>query len=224
MRTITRFLARKRVASTSEAFAAPTPAEPGSPGAEDRSEPTLADIAARVGGKNEELRNLLIETDRRIGALDDLREVFHSLAEPMGSALHALEQEKADNVSLRNSLAERRSVHGSMCSEFSALEKRAAVLESAGEELRRQLALAQETTCGLECDRTKLTNEIAALRAEVANLESQLAQETAQGRALSEANQILRLSRRLTESENALTAARPQLEQMHISLAAVENE
>jgi chromosome segregation ATPase len=98
-----------------------------------------------------------------------------------------------------------------------------------------------------------------------------LAQVTAQGRALSEANQILvdhanvtdkrivelqsegalmrekllllendkssrqtaldrtladtsRLSRRLTESENALTAARAQLEQMHTSLAAVENE
>jgi crescentin len=33
-----------------------------------------------------------------------------------------------------------------------------------------------------------------------------------------------RLSRRLTESENALTAARARLEQMDISLAAAENE
>src|SRR5262249_32527328 len=132
-------------------------------------------------------------------------------------------------------------------------------------------ALVQQAARGLEGDKAELTNEIAALRAEVANLESQLAQETAQGRALSEANQILvdhanatdkrivelqsegalmrekllllendkssrqtaldqtladtsRLSRRLTESENALTAARAQLEQMHIGLAAAENE
>src|SRR5215813_12703376 len=108
-------------------------------------------------------------------------------------------------------------------------------------------------------------------RAEIANLESQLAQEAANGRALGEANQILvdhansadkrivelqsdtaqtrekllllendkrslqtaldqtlaeasRLSRRLTESENALTAARARLEQMDISFAAAENE
>jgi chromosome segregation ATPase len=249
----------------------PTPAKPGSLDAEDRSEPTLADIAARVGGKNEELRNLLIDTHRRVRALDDLREVFRKLAEPMGSALQALEQEKTDNVTLRKALSELRAAHESVCSEFSALEKRAAELESAGEELRRELALAQEATRGLERDKTELTSEIVAVRAEVANLESQLAQETANGRALSEANQILvdhadsadkrivelqsegalmrekllllendkrslqtaldqtlaetsRLSRRLTESENALTAARVRLEQMDISLAAAENE
>ena len=271
MRTITRFFARKGGAFRSAAFAVPTPAKPGSPGAEDRSEPTLADIAARVGEENKELRNRLIDTDRRIGALDDLREVFRKLAEPMGSALQALEQEKADNVTLRKALSELRAAHESVCSEFSALEKRAAELESAGEELRRELALAQEATRGLERDKTELTSEIVAVRAEVANLESQLAQETANGRALSEANQILvdhadsadkrivelqsegalmrekllllendkrslqtaldqtlaetsRLSRRLTESENALTAARVRLEQMDISLAAAENE
>ena len=169
------------------------------------------------------------------------------------------------------SLAELRAAHESVCSEFSALKKRAAELESAGEELRRQLALAQEATRGLERDKTELTSEIVAVRAEIANLESQLAQGAAHGRALSEANQILvdhansadkrivelqsegalmrekllfsendkhslqtaldqtlaetsRLSRRLTESENALTAARARLEQMDISLAAAENE
>src|SRR5215471_9734690 len=271
MRKITRFFARKRVASTSEAFAVLTPAKPGSPGAEDRSEPTLADIAARVGGKNEELRNLLIDTHRRVRALDDLREVFRKLAEPMGSALQALEQEKADNVTLRNALSELRAAHESVCSEFSALEKRAAELESAREKLRRELALAQEATRGLERGKTELTSEIVAVREEVTNLKRQLAQGATPGRPLSEANQILvdhansadkpivelqsegalmrekllllendkrslqtaldqtlaetsRLSRRLTESENALTAARVRLEQLDISLAAAENE
>jgi crescentin len=271
MRTIAHFLTRKRVASTSAALAVPRLSKAGPLRAEDRSEPTLADIATRVGGENEELRNLLIEADRRIGALDDLRDVFRNLAEPMGSALQALEQEKADNVTLRNSLAELRAAHESVCSEFSALEKRAAELESEGDELRRQLALAQEAACRFERDKTELTNEIVAVRAELANIDSQLAQETAHGRALSEANQILvdhassadkrivelqsegalmreklvslenekrslqtaldqtlaersRLSRRLIESENALTASRARLEQMDISLAAAENE
>jgi chromosome segregation ATPase len=249
----------------------PTPAKPGSLDAEDRNEPTLTDIAARVGGENEELRNLLIDTHRRIRALDDLRKAFRNLAEPMGSALQALEQEKADNVTLRNELSELRAAHQSVCSEFSALEKRAAELKRAGEELRRGLALAQEATRGLERDKTELTSEIVAVRAEVTNLKSQLAQWAAHGRPLSEANQILvdhansadkrivelqsegalmrekllllendkrslqtaldqtlaetsRLSRRLTESENALTAARVRLEQMDSRLAAAENE
>src|SRR5262249_7397224 len=209
--------------------------------------------------------------DRRIGALDDLKDALRNLVEPIGSALQALEQEKSDNVGLRNALAELRAGHESVRTEFSALEKRAAELESAGEELSRELALAQQAVRGLEGDKAELTSEIVAARAEVANLESQLAQETANGRALSEANQILvdhstsadkrivelqsegalmrekllllendkrslqtaldqtlaeasRLSRRLTESENALTAARARLEQMDISLAATENE
>src|SRR6516164_4445753 len=247
MRTITHFLARKGGASTSAAFAVPTPAKPGPPGIEEPSEPTLADIGARVGEENEALRNLLIDTDRRIGALDDLKDAF------------------------RNALAELRAGHESVRTEFSALEKRAAELESVGEELHRELTLAQQAARGLEGDKTELTSEIVAVRAEIANLESQLAQETANGRALSEANQILvdhansadkrivelqsegalirekllllendkrslqtaldqtlaetsRLSRRLTESENALTAARARLEQMDISLAATENE
>src|SRR5262245_42050990 len=191
MRTITHFLARKGGASTSAAFAVPTPAKPGSPAAEEPSEPTLADIGARVGEENEALRNLLIDTDRRIGALDDLKDAFRNLVEPIGSALQALEQEKSDNVGLRNALAELRADHESVRSEFSALEKRAAELESAGEELGRELALVQQAARGLEGDKAELTSEIVAARAEVANLESQLAQKTANGRALSEANQIL---------------------------------
>src|SRR6516225_11862191 len=118
--------------ATSAAFAVSTPAKPGSPTAEEPSEPTLADIGARVGEENEALRNLLIDTDRRIGALDDLKDAFRSLVEPIGSALQALEQEKTDNVGLRNALAELRAGHESVRSEFSALEKRAAELESTG--------------------------------------------------------------------------------------------
>ena len=114
MRTISHFLARKGVASTSTAFAVPTPAKPGLLAAEEPSEPTLADIGARVGEENEALRNLLIDTDRRIGALDDLKDAFRNLVEPIGSALQALEQEKTDNVGLRNALAELRAGHESV--------------------------------------------------------------------------------------------------------------
>src|SRR5260370_42316532 len=107
MRTITHFLARKGVASTSAAFAVPTPAKPGSPIAEEPSEPTLADIGARVGEENETRRNLLIDTDRRIGALDDLKDAFRNLAEPIGPERQALENGKSDTIALRTAPGER---------------------------------------------------------------------------------------------------------------------
>src|SRR2546430_12712634 len=154
MRTITHFLARKGVASTSAAFAVPTPVKPGSPTAEEPSEPTLADIGTRVGEDNETLRNLLIDTDRRIGALDDLKAAFRSLVEPIGAALQALEQEKTENFGLRNVLAELRTGHDSLRGDYSALDKRAAELESVGEELHRELTLTQQTARALEADKT----------------------------------------------------------------------
>ena len=133
MRTISDLLGRKSVVSTSTVYAVPI-AKP-SPRAED-VEPTLADIRARVGEDNETLRNLLIDTDRRIGALDDLKEAFRNLVEPIGAALHALEQEKTDNVGLRNALAELRTGYETVRGDYGALEKRAAQLANAGEELR----------------------------------------------------------------------------------------
>ena len=153
MRTISDFLGRKGVASTSAAYAVPASAKSGSRGAEEVRETTLTDIGTRVGEDNETLRNLLIDTDRRIGALDDLKVAFRSLVEPIGAALHALEQEKTENFGLRNALAELRTGHDSLRGDYSALEKRAAELESAGEELRRELTLVQQTARGLEATR-----------------------------------------------------------------------
>ena len=189
MRTISDFLARKGVASAS--FPSPASAKILASGGEQRSEPTFADIGARVGEDNETLCNLLIDTDRRIGALDDLKEAFRNLVEPIGSSLHALEQEKTENFGLRNALTELRSTHESLRSEYGLLEKRAADLETAGEDLRRELALAQQTARGLDGDKAELASEIVGARSEIANLESQLAQEAANARALGEANQIL---------------------------------
>src|SRR5260370_5404121 len=138
MRTITHFLARKGVASTSAAFAVPTPAKPGSPIAEEPSEPTLADIGARVGEENETLRNLLIDTHRRIGALDDLKDAFRNLVEPIGSALQALEHAKSDKFGLRNPLAALRARHDSVRRALSPPHQRAAALQNTGPNLRPQ--------------------------------------------------------------------------------------
>ena len=253
MGTISDFLGRKGVAS-GPLPVPPSPNQRGTDSTAQHDERTFADLGARIGEGNEALRNLLIDTDRRITALDDVKDAFRNLVEPIGTALQALEQENSDNFGLRNTLAELRTNHETVRAEFQALEKKAAELTRDNQSLRRELALVQQ-----------------AARAEIANLESQLAQETANARALGEANQIFadhanstdkrivelqadctltreklslletdkrslqtvldqtlaessRLSRRLTESESALAATRARLEQMEIGLASAENE
>ena len=63
-------------------------------------------MGARIGGENEILRNLLVDTGRRIGALDDLKDAFGKLVDPISKTLRTLEQEKSENVSLRGTLNE----------------------------------------------------------------------------------------------------------------------
>ena len=160
MRTISDFLGRKGVAPTSATYAVPASARSGSRGADEVRETTLADIGTRVGEDNETLRNLLIDTDRRIGALDDLKAAFRSLIEPIGAVLQVLEQEKTENFGLRNVLAELRTGHDSLRGDYSALDKRAAELENVGEELHRELTLTQQTARALEADKTELASEM----------------------------------------------------------------
>src|SRR4029077_2813301 len=102
----------------------------------------------------------------------------------------ALEQENSDNFGLRNALAEIRTNHETVRAEYHTLKKKSAELTSDTQSRRREWALVQQTARGLESDRAELTSEVVAARAEIANLESQLAQETANARGLGKANQI----------------------------------
>ena len=131
MRTVSDPAARKGVTS---------PSGTSSTGAEDQ--PSLPDIGARVGQDNEALRNLLIDTDRRIISIDDAKNAFRRLSEPISTALRDLAQEKIDNTGLRRELAELHTSHDALRDEFGALEQRAAALESDRDSLRRELARA----------------------------------------------------------------------------------
>ncbi len=192
MGTISDFLGRKGVASSS--VAPPVPAPPvqhPTSGTPENNAATFADVSARIGEGNETLRNLLIDTDRRISALDDVKGAFRDLVEPIGAALRALEHEKTDNAGLRNALADLRARHETVRDECQALEKRAADLESDNQSLRRELALTQQAARGLENDKAELTSDLVDVRTELANLGSQLAQETVNARSVGEANRIL---------------------------------
>ncbi len=59
-----------------------------------------------MGEENEVLRNLLTDTGRKIGELDELKEAFDKIVTPFNSALRALEQEKSQTLGLTGMLNE----------------------------------------------------------------------------------------------------------------------
>src|ERR1700737_4285534 len=57
-------------------------------------------VGSRIGEENESLRNLLVDTGRTIGELDDLKSAFDKIVTPFNNTLRALEEEKSQNLSL----------------------------------------------------------------------------------------------------------------------------
>jgi len=176
----------------------------------------VSDVGSRMGEENESLRNLLFDTGRKIGELDDLKDAFDKIVTPFNNTLRALEQEKSQNLSLKGMLAENRSAYETLRTEFYQVEKKATLLESENERLREDLELARETGRGLESNRSELSNQIANQNAQISELERQLSQETTQRRSLSEnkrtlTEQLDASEKRISELEGELAAARERV-------------
>ena len=62
-----------------------------------RDKMTFADLGTRIGEDNEALRNLLIDTSHQLSTIDDLKETFGKLVDPLANLLTTLEQERATN-------------------------------------------------------------------------------------------------------------------------------
>jgi crescentin len=192
-------------------------------------QPTLADIGARVGQDNEALRNLLIDTDRRINAIDDAKNAFRRLSEPISTALRDLAQEKIDNAGLRSALAELHTSYDALRDEFGALEQRAVELESDRDSLRRELARVQQDARGLESDKAELTSEIAAARARLEHMEANLAAAEVERAALSAArdeasSEAHVLNRRIEALRSRAATAEKLLAEARQSLVARAEE
>jgi crescentin len=271
MRRVSDFLSRAGVAPTPETLAVLAGKQPSANRPEDNGKSAFTDIGARIGEDNEALRNLLLDTGLQFRALDDLKETFGKLTDPLSKLLETLEHEKFDNASLRGALNELRASHEALRADFEAIEKKSSELEGDNHRLTRDLASAQQTVHEFEGDKAKLGSELAAVRVATASLEKQLADETNRGRSLDDEKRLLleradtadkriidseaaanlareklsllenerdslqsaldqtlaqsaRTSRRLAETENALSDARARLQQMEHSLAAVDEE
>jgi crescentin len=176
----------------------------------------FSDVGSRIGEENESLRNLLTDTGRKIGELDELKEAFDKIVTPFNDTLRALEQEKSQTLGLSGMLNESRNAYETLRTEFYQVEKKATSLETESERLHEDLELSREANRGLESTRLELSNDISTQRAQIAEIERQLEQESAQRRTLSENKRTLQeqldtAEKRTIELEGELAAAREKL-------------
>jgi crescentin len=179
-------------------------------------------IASRMGEENENLRSLLLEVERKIEELDDLKRVFAGLAEPIGRTLRTLEEEKAQTMTLRTTLNETRSAYERLRADAFEKEHRATALEIENDRLREDLELALQNVRSLEMARTELSNEASSKRAQLVNLERQLAQESAQRSALAE--DVRTLSAQAAVADKRIVQLESDADSLRQKLAMTEDE
>src|SRR5215831_4410298 len=169
---------------------------------EHRPAETASDVGSRIGEENESLRNLLGDTARKIGELDELKESFGKIVAPFNNVLRALDLEKSQALALSAMLNESRTAYETLRTEFYRIDKQATATAADAEKLRVELELARETNRALEATIVETNNEISDRRAQINDVEHQLAQETAAHRALNETHRALQAQYEGAERHN----------------------
>lgn len=176
----------------------------------------FAEAGSRMGGENEALRGLVVETARKISDLDEVKLAFGRIIDPLHKTLQALEQEKSHNASLIGALSESRASVETLRAELRQSEKKAGSLAASQEKLRHDLEQAQQTVSGLESTRIELANENAIKATEISNLETRLGAEIADCQALSDEHRVITeqaqaAGKRLGQVESEIIAARQKI-------------
>jgi crescentin len=187
-----------------------------------RDKMTFADLGARIGEDNEALRNLLIDTSHQLSTIDDLKDTFGKLVDPLSNLLTTLEQERADNAGSQGALAAIRASHEMLRAEFRALEKRSSELEGDNERLGRDLESAQQNARALEEEKAKLNGEVSAARGAMVMLVKQLGEEAGNAWLLSEEKKLL--AERSDTSDRRIVGLEAEIVDARERLSLLEND
>ena len=146
----------------------------------DVDEELFSTIGAELGGNNELLRNLLLNANAKIGELDGIKNAVTQLVAPVSKALREFETEKAEKINLQAALSATRTAYGKLRNEVTELERKAVTAERDAGQLRKDLAFAENAARALETVRGELAIDLAGRKAQLADLEGRLNQETAE--------------------------------------------
>jgi chromosome segregation ATPase len=179
-------------------------------------EELFTSLGAQIGGDNESLRNLLLDASAKISELDGIKAAVSKLADPVGKALRAFEAERSEKINLQTVLNNTRTAYGKLRNEVGELEKKLAMSEKDCNALRQELGTTQNTLRTVEATKAEIAIDIAARRAQIADLEGRLGQETTEATTLREENRRLNekmtaANKRIITLESDINAARQRL-------------
>lgn len=214
------FLSRKPVIV--EVANEPAPETPEAANPLELDEELFSALGARVGGENEALRNLLLKASTKINELDSIKDAVTQLADPVAKALADYETEKSEKIGLQTVLNNTRTAYGKLRNEMADLERRHAATQSECLMLRQELISTQDLLKSAEATRAEIAIDVAARRAQISELESRLAQEGGDNRALREENQ--RLDDRLIAAEKRIVVLESDVNSMRQRLLMAEDE
>ena len=135
-------------------------------------------LGVQIGGDNESLRNLMLDANAKIGELDTIKAAVGRLVDPLSKTLRAFEAEKSEKISLQTVLNNTRTAYGKLRNEVAELEKKTTASDKECKSLRQELATTQSLLRTTETTKAEISIDIAARRAQIAELESRLVQET----------------------------------------------
>jgi chromosome segregation ATPase len=179
-------------------------------------------LGAQLGGENEALRNLMLNANAKIGELDLIKDAVGKLVDPVSKTLRAMETERAEKLALQTVLNNTRTAYGKLRNEVGDLEKKSGAFERECLDLRQQVATTQNALRTLEATKAEIAIDIAARRAQIADLEARLTQETGDAKALRD--ETRRLGERLTSSDKKLIALESELNSARQKMLLTEDE
>jgi len=179
-------------------------------------------LGAQIGGENESLRNLLIDANAKMSELDAIKAAFGKLADPVGKTLRALEAEKTEKIGLQTVLNNTRTAYGKLRNEVAELEKKATAADKDCKLLRQELGLTQQQLRAAETTKHDIAIDVASRRAQIADLEARLAQETGESNALRE--ECRRLDERLSAADKRIIGLESDLNAARQRLLMAEDE
>ncbi len=144
------------------------------------------------------------------------------LVGPVSKALREFETEKAEKINLQAALSATRTAYGKLRNEVTELERKTVTAERDAEQLRKDLAFAENAARALETVRGELAIDLAARKAQLADLEGRLNQETAETRSLRDENE--RVANRLASADKRTTQLEGELNNLRQKLVLIEDE
>ena len=222
MGTVSDLLSLAGAKSKSEVFPPQAANQPSADRPASAEKATFADVGARIGEDNQALRNLLIDTSHQLSTIDDLKETFDKLVDPLSNLLTTLEQERANNAGSQGALAAIRTSHEMLRAEFQALEKKSSELEGDNVRLGRDLESAQQHARALDEEKGKLNSDVAAARGAMAMLVKQLGEEAGSAWLLSEEKKLL--TERSDTSDRRIVGLEAEIAHARERLSLLEND